>query len=112
MTANDFTPVCVTLTRDHTVVVRAERPDQLILLEKNFYFAPELIDPERFIVTDRLYTCYYKGTCNWVDLKVDGRYLPDVAWVYPETLPDYEHIAGWYGFYPQTVHYTTGACTS
>jgi len=33
-----------------------------------------------------------------------------VAWVYPETFPDYKHIAGWYGFYPSTNYYVTREC--
>lgn len=105
-------PVCVRLRKNNKIVLTATEPDQVIRLEENWYFHPSLVDPEQFVVSDRLYTCPYKGTCNWVDYEHDRLYLPDVAWVYPETLPGYEHIAGWYGFYPTTVHYMTGACKS
>lgn len=103
-------PVCVRLTRSGEVILRADRPDQVVRLEGNWYFHPSLVNRERFVVTDRLYTCPYKGTCNWVDYELGKLYLPDVSWVYPQTLPGYKHIAGWFGFYPSTIHYKTGDC--
>ena len=103
-------PVCVKLKKNGATIISATQLDQVTRLEGNWYFHPSLIDQISLVVTDRLYTCPYKGTCNWVDYEKSGLYLPDVAWVYPETLPDYTHIAGWYGFYPSTVYYETGAC--
>ena len=51
-------------------------------------------------VTERTYTCPYKGTCNWVDyVGPDGRTVRDVAWVYPKVKPGHEVIQGRYGFY-------------
>lgn len=64
--------------------------------EGNLYFPADAVDAERLVVTDDLYTCPYKGTCNWVDVKGGASH---VAWLYPETKPGYEQIAGRYGFY-------------
>lgn len=103
-------PVCVRLSKNNQVILKADDVDKIIRLEGNWYFHPSVIDPDHFKITDRLYSCPYKGTCNWVDFEHGKLYLPDVAWTYPETLPGYEHIAGWYGFYPGNIYYKTGDC--
>jgi uncharacterized protein (DUF427 family) len=103
-------PICVTLKKTGTVLLQATNTDQVIRFEGNWYFSPQLMDKDKLKITDRLYHCAYKGTANWIDLESGTMYIPDVAWVYPQTLPGYEHIAGWIGFYPETVHYKTGAC--
>ena len=54
-------------------------------------------------VTERTYTCPYKGTCNWVDYRAaDGTVVRDVAWVYPRVKPGHEVIQGRFGFYAGT----------
>lgn len=103
-------PVCVRLNRNGVVLARATEPEQIVRLEGNWYFNPEVVNKEFMVTTDRLYTCPHKGTCNWIDFEEGSIYIPDVAWVYPETFPDYNHIAGWYGFYPSTNHYVTREC--
>ena len=51
-------------------------------------------------VTERTYTCPYKGTCNWVDSSgPTGGVVSDVAWLYPRVKPGHEVIAGPFGFY-------------
>jgi len=110
--SHDTLPVCVTLRKTGEVLLKADRAEQIIRLEGNWYFDPAMLDRNRLKVSDRLYHCPYKGTANWIDFESGALYIPDVAWVYPQTLPDYEHIAGWVGFYPQTIHYTTGVCKS
>jgi len=100
---------CVLRKSDRAVLLRA-RPEQVQRLEGNWYFHPDTIDPARFEVSSRTYTCPKKGVCNWVDLKTDKSYINDVAWVYPSALPGFEHIAGWYGFYPEHNHYCVSEC--
>lgn len=104
-------PVCVKLNKTGEILVRADHADQLIQLEENWYFHPSLIDQDKLHISDRLYTCPYKGTCNWVDFEQTGIYIPDVSWVYPEPFPEYSNITNWYGFSTSTVHYRTGDCT-
>jgi uncharacterized protein (DUF427 family) len=82
------------------VLARGERGAEVIEYEGNLYFDPAAVDANALLVTDRTYTCPYKGTCNWVDfVGPDGRTVPDVAWVYPETRAGHEAIRGRYGFY-------------
>jgi uncharacterized protein (DUF427 family) len=74
-------------------------PDPL-RFEGNWYFDPSAVDRSVLRVTERTYTCPYKGTCNWVDyVALDGTTVRDVAWVYPEPKPGHEAIKGRYGFY-------------
>ncbi len=71
--------------------------------EGNWYFDPTTVSLDALNVTDRTYTCPYKGTCNWVDFVApDGTTVKDVAWVYPTPKPGHEIIKGRYGFYAGT----------
>jgi uncharacterized protein (DUF427 family) len=91
--------LCIRLTGDETALVQAE-PDQVQELEGNYYIHPDCIDADRFETSDRIYNCPVKGTSYWVDVRTDRGYLNDICWIYPDPLPDYSRIAGWYGFYP------------
>jgi uncharacterized protein (DUF427 family) len=72
----------------------------VVTYEGNLYFRPEAVETGSLVVTDRTYTCPYKGTCHWVDFQgPDGAKARDVAWVYAEPKPGYEVIKGRYGFY-------------
>ena len=70
--------------------------------EGNYYFTPDAVHMDHLIVTDRIYTCPYKGHANWIDLQTEQGVINDVAWVYPTPKPGYEQIAGYIGFYDGT----------
>jgi uncharacterized protein (DUF427 family) len=83
-----------------TPLAQAEIGPSLARYKGNWYFDPAAVRADLLRVTERTYTCPYKGTCNWVDfVGPDGRTAPDVAWVYPEVKPGHELIRGRYGFY-------------
>jgi uncharacterized protein (DUF427 family) len=83
-----------------TALAESEEGPSLAKYEGNWYFDPAAVRTGVLRVTDRTYTCPYKGTCNWVDyVGPDGRTVRDVAWVYPEVKPGHELIRGRYGFY-------------
>ncbi len=85
------------------VLADAEEGEKVLKFEGNWYFDPSAVDRSALVTTDRTYTCPMKGTCNWVDfVGPDGRTVKDVAWVYPQTKPGHEKIAGRYGFYAGT----------
>lgn len=91
-------PTAIKEATSGAVLARSESGP--LRFEGNLYFAPAEISGDLLKVTDRTYTCPYKGTCNWVDyVGPDGRLAKDVAWVYPTTKPGHEQIAGRYGFY-------------
>nr|ABV27226.1 protein of unknown function [Chloracidobacterium thermophilum] len=82
-----------------TVIATTDDPNHVLAFEGNWYFAPSAVNQAVLKVTAKTYTCAYKGTCNWVDFDDGLRTTAQVAWVYPNPKPGYEHIAGWYGFY-------------
>jgi len=83
-----------------TVLAAGAQPTDVVPYEGNLYFAPDSVNQPALEVTERTYTCPYKGTCNWVDfVGPDGYRVRDVAWVYPAVKPGHEPIQGRFGFY-------------
>jgi uncharacterized protein (DUF427 family) len=83
-----------------TTLAEAEEGPSLAKYEGNWYFDPAAVRADLLKVTERTYTCPYKGTCNWVDFVApDGNTIKDVAWFYPKVKPGHELIQGRYGFY-------------
>ncbi|MGO9470688.1 MAG: DUF427 domain-containing protein [Isosphaeraceae bacterium] len=83
-----------------TELAQADVGPALLKFEGNWYFDASAVQAGVLKVTERTYTCPYKGTCNWVDyIGPDGRTVRDVAWVYPKVKPGHEAIQGRYGFY-------------
>jgi uncharacterized protein (DUF427 family) len=81
-------------------LAQAETGPAVMSYEGNWYFDATAVNAGVLQLTERTYTCPFKGTCNWVDFVApDGRTVRDVAWCYPSTKPGYEVIAGRYGFY-------------
>ena len=82
------------------VLASAESGAGVDKYEGNWYFEPATVSDGLLRVTERTYTCPYKGTCNWVDfVAADGTTVKDVAWLYPAPKPGHEIIKGRYGFY-------------
>jgi uncharacterized protein (DUF427 family) len=91
-----------------TALAQAEVDVAVAKYEGNWYFDPRAVQSDVLRVTERTYTCPYKGTCNWVDyVRPDGRTVPDVAWIYPKVKPGHEVIEGRYGFYAGSRNATT-----
>lgn len=79
--------------------------EQVQKIDGNYYIHPALIDMSRFEISDRIYLCPAKGKSVWVDLKTESGWINDICWVYPEPKKKYQHIAGWFGFYPTHRQY-------
>ncbi len=77
-----------------TIIAEAVLGEQVIELENSWYFAPEQVDMTHLHITERTYTCPYKGVCHWIDLEVGGVYAQNVAWVYHKPKRGFEQIAG------------------
>jgi uncharacterized protein (DUF427 family) len=91
-----------------TTLAEAEEGPSLAKYEGNWYFDPAAVRADNLKVTERTYTCPYKGTCNWVDfVGPDGTTIKDVAWVYPKVKAGHELIQGRYGFYTGSRGATT-----
>lgn len=94
--------------RSRDSLASGELGQNVVKYEGNWYFVPESVERDRLRVTERTYTCPYKGTCNWVDyVGPDETVVQNVAWVYPDPKPGHEIIRDRYGFYPGTRGATT-----
>jgi uncharacterized protein (DUF427 family) len=72
--------------------------DRVQKVEGNWYFDATTVSP-KLIMSSHDYTCPYKGKCYYADFVDEPRRVIDVAWVYDNPKPGWEHIKGKYGFY-------------
>ena len=88
------------------IIAAAKDNHTVRVFEGNWYFKPEAVNMQHLKVTDRTYTCPYKGVCYWIDLETsDGVKAQNVAWVYRDPKPTYEFIKDQIAFYTRP---TTG----
>lgn len=90
------------------VLAEGEQHNGAFEFEGNFYFAPDKVQMGHLQVTERTYTCPYKGVCYWIDLQgADGQTIQNVAWVYNNPKKGFErikdHIAFYKGKRPGTI---------
>lgn len=80
-------------------IAQADRSDDVVIIENNYYFSPDRVNMTNLKLTDRTYNCPYKGRCYWLDY-VDGDVtVPNIAWVYDDPMNGYEIIKGRIAFY-------------
>ena len=77
----------------------AEKRDGVRLFEGAWYFQPDKVDMSNLVVTERTYTCPYKGICYWIDFQTAEHQAEDVAFVYFRVNPGYEFVKDQIGFY-------------
>lgn len=93
-------PVTIREKDSGTTLASGEIGADVVKYEGNWYFQPGTVSAESLRLTDRTYTCPYKGTCHWVDyVGPDGQTIQNVAWVYAKPKPGHEIIQDRYGFY-------------
>ncbi|MBI3994207.1 MAG: DUF427 domain-containing protein [Candidatus Lambdaproteobacteria bacterium] len=68
-----------------------------------YYFPPEDIRTGLLVPTEMRSLCCYKGEAHYWSANIAGRIYDNVAWSYPEPLPEVSRIAGCICFYPQRV---------
>lgn len=69
-------------------VVIAEAPhDELIYIEKNWYFPPSSVVQDYLTKSDTPYTCPWKGVCQYFNVGEGEKSSPDAAWTYPQPMP-------------------------
>ncbi len=82
------------------IIAAAQDNHAVRVFEGNWYFKPEAVNMQHLKVTDRTYTCPYKGVCHWIDLETPaGVKAQNVAWVYRDPKPTYEFIKDQIAFY-------------
>ncbi len=89
------------------IIASAQDHQTVRLFEGNWYFKPEAVNMQHLKLTERTYTCPYKGVCFWIDLETpDGVKAQNVAWVYQNPKPTYEFIKDQIGFYARPTEGT------
>jgi uncharacterized protein (DUF427 family) len=81
------------------VLAEGVEGEQVRVFEGNLYFAPEAVNDANLKVTERTYTCPYKGVCYWIDLEGPGGRSNNIGWVYREPKAGYEFIKDQWAFY-------------
>jgi uncharacterized protein (DUF427 family) len=68
--------------------VIAEAPkEELIYIERNWYFPPDRVKKEFLKESPTPYTCPWKGECQYFNVGQDDNWSQDNAWSYPEPKP-------------------------
>ena len=68
-------------TPDETLVAEANQED-LIFIERNWYFPPDSVKREYFQDSETQYTCPWKGDAQFYDVGKPGDFSADNAWSY------------------------------
>jgi uncharacterized protein (DUF427 family) len=63
-------------------IAEADKED-LIYIERNWYFPPASVKQDLLQKSDTPYTCPWKGECQYFDIVVDGQTDRDAAFSYP-----------------------------
>ena len=97
--------------RDTARLITAGDEDNgtMIVLEGCWYFDPEVVDMTHLTVTERTYTCPYKGVCYWIDLDSPALQARNIGFVYHHPLAEYQNIAGRIAFYGRDTSGTIAA---
>lgn len=66
-----------------TVVAEADR-DELVFIERNWYFPPQTVNASLLRKSDTPYTCPWKGVCQYFDVGQGETWSSDSAFCYPE----------------------------
>ena len=92
----------ITIRDAHNGALLASAPVEagVQLFEGAWYFDQEQVQMHRLIITDRTYTCPYKGVCYWIDMESeDGHTCSNIGFTYFKVNPGYESFKDQIGFY-------------
>lgn len=85
--------------------------DQVAKVEGNWYVDASAVS-KTLQMSSHDYTCPYKGKCHYADFVDGATRAIDVAWVYDDPKPGWEHIKGKYGFYAGAAKSTRDEVTN
>lgn len=68
-------------------VIAEANKDDLIFIERNWYFPPASVKQDLLRKSDTPYTCPWKGDCQYFDVVVGDQVSRDSAFSYPEPMP-------------------------
>ncbi len=92
-------PLIIKSRNDGKTIAYGMEDQTVFEFEGNWYFDSEAVNMDHLIVTQRTYTCPYKGLCYWIDLETDDGPVSNIGWVYRLPLTGYEFIKDKIAFY-------------
>jgi len=72
-----------------------------------FYFPPQDVRLQYLERSGKATLCEFKGQAEYFHIRVQDHFVENAAWRYPDPMPGFESIAGFYAFYPGKMD----ACT-
>jgi uncharacterized protein (DUF427 family) len=73
------------------VIAEADK-DELIFIERNWYFPPSSVKQDFLSQSTTPYFCPWKGECQYFNVTVGGDTNPDSAFSYPQPKPTAKEI--------------------
>ncbi|RPB10014.1 DUF427 domain protein [Morchella conica CCBAS932] len=72
--------------------------DEYETVEGNIYFPPSAITRSFLTPSDTQTTCKWKGTASYYNVEVDGVYIKDAAWYYPDPQDKFKPFRNYVAF--------------
>ena len=72
-------------------------------LPTRYYIPPDDVERDLLVESETVTRCPYKGIATHLSLKTGDATHTDIAWVYPDPIPECPHIAGLICFYNERV---------
>ncbi len=87
------------------VVAETDRPKMLFEtgLPPRYYVPPEDVRGDLLVPSETTTGCPYKGTASYYSVEAGGERFEDLAWYYPEPLPEVEKVRDHPCFYDEKV---------
>lgn len=91
---------------DGEIVADSRRPLALFetSLPTRWYLPLEDVREEFLVTSDTTSICPYKGTASYWSVRVGDNVHPDIAWFYPDPIPENPRIAGLVAFFNERVN--------
>ncbi|MGK7933921.1 MAG: DUF427 domain-containing protein [Microcystaceae cyanobacterium] len=73
--------------------------DRCEVVEGNYYFPPDTLNPKYFKESSTHTSCFWKGEASYYTLEVEGKENKDAAWYYPNPKEKANNIKGYVAFW-------------
>lgn len=95
----------VRVSVDGRLVAESRRPTAVFEtdLPTRWYLPREDVDLDRLVASPTVSACPYKGTARYWSVEIDGRRHPDIAWAYPDPVPECPRIRDLVCFFNERV---------
>ena len=90
---------------DGEIVAKTSRPKILFEtgLPPRYYIPPEDVRTELLVPSETKTVCPYKGIASYRSVRKNGAVIEDLAWYYPEPLPEAQKVQDYLCFYDEKV---------